>query len=102
MDFFKNKKNAYILVAVIVVIMCITICFFMEKNSSNSYSETLENNEIISETKEEVVETKKIIIHVAGEVKNPGIIECDKGSRIIDVVNQAGGFTDEADLEKVN
>lgn len=43
-----------------------------------------------------------LIIHITGEVKNWGVIELPQGSRIIDAVNKAGGFTDSADVEAVN
>lgn len=43
-----------------------------------------------------------IIVHVTGEVNNWGVIELPQGSRIIDAVNKAGGFTDDADVEAVN
>lgn len=46
--------------------------------------------------------TKKIVVHITGEVNNCGVIELEKGSRVIDAVNVAGGFTEKADIEKVN
>ena len=46
--------------------------------------------------------TKTIKVHITGKIKNEGVIELDEGSRIIDAVNKAGGFTKEADSNKVN
>lgn len=42
------------------------------------------------------------MIHITGQVLNPGVISLDEGSRIIDAVNKAGGLTKEADLSKIN
>lgn len=47
-------------------------------------------------------ETEKIIVHITGEVKSWGVIDLEAGSRVIDAVNKAGGFTDDADTERVN
>lgn len=43
-----------------------------------------------------------IVVHVAGEVRSPGVYELSIGSRIIDAVNAAGGFTARADDEVIN
>ena len=59
-----------------------------------------ENQEATNMQETENKET--IIVHITGEVKNWGVIELEKGSRVIDAVNIAGGFTDEADVNKVN
>mgnify|MGYP003303263679 CR=1 FL=1 len=43
-----------------------------------------------------------MMVHITGEVKNWGVIELPQGSRVIDAVNKAGGFTESADTAKVN
>lgn len=45
---------------------------------------------------------RKIIIHITGEVKNTGILILPEGARIADAIENAGGETEEADLDKVN
>ena len=42
------------------------------------------------------------MVHITGEVNNWGVIELEKGSRVIDAVDKAGGFTQDADTSKVN
>lgn len=43
-----------------------------------------------------------IFIHVAGEVKNQGVITLEFESRVIDAVEAAGGFTPNASTEGLN
>jgi competence protein ComEA len=59
-----------------------------------------------AEEKKEVVEEKtfnnplpykKIFVDVAGAVKNPGVYEATFGARLKDVLDLAGGLSDEAD-----
>ena len=43
-----------------------------------------------------------IVVHVAGAVKQPGIVRIPRGSRVDDAVKAAGGFSDQADPDSVN
>ncbi|WP_026475725.1 helix-hairpin-helix domain-containing protein [Alkaliphilus transvaalensis] len=45
---------------------------------------------------------KMIMVHVKGEVISPGVYELKEGARVIDAVEAAGGFTEEADQQQVN
>ncbi|MGI6189047.1 MAG: transporter [Clostridiales bacterium] len=44
----------------------------------------------------------RIKVYITGQVKNPGVIEVDEGSRLIDVIELAGGALENADLNRVN
>jgi polysaccharide biosynthesis/export protein len=48
------------------------------------------------------IESGKIQVTVAGEVKNPGILMLTAGSKLIDAITAAGGYTPNADLSKVS
>ncbi|TDC47849.1 ComEA family DNA-binding protein [Jiangella ureilytica] len=43
-----------------------------------------------------------IVVHVAGLVARPGIVELPAGSRVVDAIEAAGGATPEADLTPIN
>ena len=53
------------------------------------------------QNEEEMID-EEIIVHIIGEVSNEGIIKIKKDSRLVDVIEKAGGTTEEADLSKVN
>ena len=114
----NNKKVFLILIISILII----IGYYLYYRNNNDYEEFETDIEIeeIAEVNEENILNKeqkldeenseeikdkseeKIIVHITGEVKYWGVLELEKGSRIMDAVNSAGGFTDEADTEKVN
>lgn len=43
-----------------------------------------------------------LVVHVAGEVRKPGVYELVAGSRVADAVEEAGGATGEAILDGIN
>jgi len=43
-----------------------------------------------------------IIVHICGEVKNPGVYEIQEGSRVIDLIEKAGGATGAACTDSLN
>jgi competence protein ComEA len=45
---------------------------------------------------------ERIYVHVCGAVRDPGVKELPKGSRAFDALEQAGGFTEDADQAYVN
>ncbi len=47
-------------------------------------------------------EQAKIIIHIAGQVKKPGVYELTEKSRVIDALIKAGGETRQAYLDGIN
>lgn len=104
MEKFKNNKLIYLIICIITIIICLII--YIAKNNDNTY--VIENNMINNNTNNFISEEEKnekeetVFIHIIGEVNNPGVVEVKKGSRIKDVIEQAGGLTENADIEKVN
>ncbi len=47
-------------------------------------------------------EQKLLVVHLCGAVNNPGVYELEIDSRIIDGINKAGGFTEDASRDSLN
>ena len=45
---------------------------------------------------------KMIVIHMAGAVTRPGVYHLPEGSRIYELLEEAGGALDDGDLERIN
>lgn len=100
---FLNKKQKIILICIIIIMCMVILYYIISKTETKDYEEfeISEENETTQET-ENQVEDNIIIVHVSGEVSNPGIIELKEGSRIADAIEKAGGSTEYADLSKIN
>ena len=44
----------------------------------------------------------QVMVHMTGEVRTPGVVRVKHGSRVSEAVDQAGGFTEDADRDSVN
>lgn len=99
-----NKKQK-IIVVVLIIIMCIVIGYYIiSKTEKYDYSDIEKISNITEEDQEvddNIIENK-IVIHITGEVEEEGVIELEKGARISDAIEEAGGTTEEADLSNVN
>ena len=92
---------------ILILISFIPLYFIFVENDEDVVVETL--NKEVKESKvenvkvEEIkVENSKYYVDIKGEVKNPGVYEVVSNSRVIDVVNLAGGFTKNADTSVLN
>ena len=92
----KNLKNHIILGIIGIILIVGTIIYY---NQNNNYDEITYEN---LEKEEEIKNNNEIIVHIIGEVKNPGVIKITEKSRVLDVVELAGGLTEDADVDKIN
>ncbi len=97
---FLNKKLITIISVTIFIIICILIYNFNDTQEHNMISE--DSFYITNNTKDSSDEISEIIVHIDGEVLNPGIVYLDTESRISDAINSAGGITNLADVSKIN
>ncbi len=94
------KKNKIIIGIVFIIIFFLGMHLY---SSNSEYDEMNENEEIlIQENNVNDNEVEKIVVHIAGAIKNPGIVKLELGSRISDAIDEAGGLTEEANIENIN
>ena len=116
-----GRKVGYLMKKIIFVILCMLMCVcqgcsdeeVMEIISEEGNKEQFSDNEQISDNaidvakdtgventeKTENIETndsQSFVVYVAGYVNNPGVYELKEGSRIIDAIDSAGGYSKEA------
>ena len=106
---FFTKKEQIVIILLILVIVIISIFSLLNKNFLANKNEDLNKHmdiedmiENLEEEEDIVHEGQSIMIHISGQIYNPGIIELESDSRVIDAVNLAGGLKKDADLDRIN
>lgn len=116
--YFTKKEQIVILIVIGLIVSILGFKFFSSKfiakekdlddiivNTDKANNEiNIEKDKIEQEagqTKEENFQ-EDIIVHISGQVKNPGIVELSLGKRLIDAVELLGGLTPEADGDRIN
>ncbi len=88
----KNKS-----IIIVVLIFILSIVSLIIQNSREKASITI-NEEELQKNKYE----GKIAVYISGEVKNPGVYYIEEDSRVVDLVQICGGFTEDADISELN
>ncbi len=93
----KNEfKAALVVIGVIIIILGAK--YLTVELSTNGVK--IKTDEILIKKESKV--TKKIQVHISGEVKFPGVYELEENARINDLIKLAGELTDYADISRVN
>ena len=111
----ENNKKIIISVVLIVILIISFVIYTVNNKDKKELNlnyfvleeeNIIENNNQMNENQQNIdtadEKVEEIAIHIVGEVKNEGIIYLEKGARIIDAINEAGGETKEADLSQIN
>lgn len=123
-NLLKNKKVIAVILGIIIVIIAAAFIITNNKddifqvenvdinsqeNSNNSSENSTQGNNQSNTNSQTSDNSEKkdnnanlIYIHIIGEINNPGVITLEKGQRIVDAVEKAGGTTKKADLTKIN
>ena len=102
MKYLEQKQILMGIAIVVVVISIIGYYFYKNVYTKEEIIISEEQNTTEKTTKEPESSEEQIIIHIAGEIQNPGIIKTTEGARIADIIEKAGGLKEEADLTDIN
>jgi len=112
-----RKKEDYILLLLIVAIILATLLLFFKNNNFNTedaieIKKSSVREEVLSQAgrvedkvnyqKEESQRADTFIVQLGGAVKNPGVYKCQRGERIYQLLEKAGGVSANANLDSIN
>ena len=83
------EKREWIIISIITFILGILVGNYAFKSS---------NNNLINIEDQE----PKIYVDIAGEIKFPGVYEIENGDRVFQLIEKAGGATENADISSIN
>lgn len=100
-------KTKQIKLLVIIASVAVAGIFAFQKSRVSDASEELVIGEVGEESgesvlSETVITSGEFTAYICGEVRSPGVYKVVSGARISDLVDKAGGMTEDADLTSVN
>ena len=97
----KIKDNLKYIIPIILLVLIVIICYFYFLKKESQEEIILESEP--KKIKNEIIEdNKKYVVDIKGAVNSPGVYSLDENSRVIDVINMAGGLVENADTSIVN
>ena len=98
----ENKKKIIVFTCLLLVMLAVTI-LFLNKNSYKTESVVYQNLlKESSSSQKESPEVEHYYVDIKGEVEVPGVYSLDKGKRVVDAINVAGGVKESGDTSLLN
>ena len=109
LSYFKEHKLVF-RTAVIITIVIVAALFFALREKESDFSgqfisrqlpasEVQSGDEAESDGK---TAAAQIYVDIGGQVKNPGVYTVKEGTRVFEVIEKAGGLTEDAFIEQIN
>ncbi|MET3682475.1 competence protein ComEA [Alkalibacillus flavidus] len=94
-------------IIIIVIVMCVMLVSFIQSSQdSNEVDMTIAQEETTVLEDDSQVEQgdvqKEWLVDIKGAINIPGVYHMKEGDRVVDVIETAGGLTDDADSYQVN
>lgn len=107
-----TDKQRKIIVVIGITVAIIIMMFIYQKAGSKQILEQddstmlIQNSDKLNQSDDILnksdTENRQIVVHIAGEVKSPGVVKLKEGERIEDAIEKAGGLTENAEINNVN
>lgn len=107
-----NNRQRILLIIIGVTVGIVVMAFIYQNVSTKELIEQDDNTMLVQNSDKynqandklnnNYNEDRYIVVHIAGEVKTPGIVKLNEGERIEDAIEKAGGLTDNAQINNVN
>lgn len=98
----QSKQTQYKLVALGLTLVVVFSLVLSDRGLATPGSDSLVTPQEQTAQAIEQAVTKTLLVHVVGEVRNPGIYELEYGDRVADALVSAGGLTADALESSVN
>lgn len=103
---YRYRKQLILATTIIILLILLSIGIYkLTKNSSQKEKPTLTLTNLSKKQEKDSPKTnknKELAVDIKGEIINPGIYHLKEGSRVTDVIEKAGGLTEQANTTVIN
>ena len=97
-----DKKTLIKIASIVVILLIALILRIHDESKADITIETEGRENEVEYSEEESVPLQVIFVDIGGAVEKPGVYEVTKDTRLFEVVDMAGGLTEDADADQVN
>lgn len=100
-DYFCSNRRKVLQIAGIILVLALAVGLKLSSTGRDRVIvDSEDDTEVAGETETETSE--EIYVDISGEVMKPGLYILENGSRLYELIDSAGGLTDNADLDRIN
>jgi len=100
-----DKKTLIKILSIILILLIAVIMRIHEGNKSDIKIETADpadETEYQDEASSQPVQSSILFVDIGGAVEKPGVYQVAEGTRLFEVIDMAGGLSEDADADHVN
>ncbi len=102
-DLRRDKKTMVKILFIVLILLVAAILRISGTDKSSVSVETVDKAGVESETDEGYdVSSTEVCVDIGGQVENPGVYQVSQGTRLYELIELAGGLTENADTDSIN
>ena len=98
----RDKKTLIKIICIVMILLLAVILRIHDESKADITIESADAAEELEYSEENSVQTQPIFVDIGGAVENPGVYQVSKDTRLFQVIEMAGGLSDDADTDHVN
>ena len=101
----SDRKTLIKIFSVVLILLAALVLRIHDENKADitiETSDTAEETEYSGDSEDSSVQPQVIFVDIGGAVEEPGVYEVAKDTRLFEVIEMAGGLSEDADPDHVN
>ena len=101
-DILGDKKTLLKILSIVLILLIAVILRIHDEKKADIKIESSESAEELEYSEESSAQPAVIFVDISGAVEKPGVYEVTKETRLFEVIEMAGGLSEDADADHVN
>ena len=98
----RDKRTLIKIISIVLILLLAVILRIHDENKADITIESADTAEELEYNEENKVQQQTVFVDIGGAVENPGVYQVSVGTRLFQVIEMAGGLSDDADTDHVN